>query len=301
MKNKVIKNKEVKNTGKRGVLFSIIAFLLLFSLFSFAGLYGLLMSEKQNRVSLSNAQISYFEDDVLTYAFTDITTLRIANITRSSSVVITFNQLIMNSSFRSYDLAMQDYGNFIKNNYSNMNNVNITLQGFNETFLIKPYNTTAAIGTQNTYFYTMPSATNYVQSVSVVIRTSQDRKSACNWPNNDPGFTQVTVTFIDPSGFSCSNTFDLNPAEDNDKAGHQFYFDSIEGNTEVKYGLINGQNGVLQIIQNSIPINVTEIRIAYTPLSDRVVIYNGQINITNRVASAAGGTRKDTPIVYAQE
>ncbi len=301
MKNNLLKNKKKKIIRKKGVLFSIITFLLLFSLFSFAGLYGLLMSDKQSRVSISNAQMNYFEDDVLTNAFTDITTLRIANITRSSSVVMTFDQLIMNSSFRSYDLAMQDYSSFIQTNYSNVNNVNITLQGFNETLLIKPYNTTAAIGTQNTYFYTMPSATNYVQSVNVVIRTSQEKKSACNWPNNDLGFTSVTVTFIDPSGFSCSNTLDLNPAEDNDKAGHQFYFDSIDGNTEVKYGLINGQNGVIQIIQNSIPINITEIRIAYTPMSDRVVIYNGQLNMTSKIAGAIGSMRKDTPIVYAQE
>lgn len=301
MKNKIIKNKEVKNAGKKGILFSILTFILLFSLFSFAGLWSLLMSEKQSRVSLSNTQMSYFEDDVITNAFADITMLRITNITRGTSVTISFDQLLMNSSFRSYDLAMQDYRNFIQNNYSLMNNINASLSGFNESLTIKPYNSTAVIGTQSTYFYTMPSAANYVQSVSVVIRTSQERKSACKWPNNDPGFTPVTVMFIDPSGFSCSNTFDLNPAENNDKAGKQFYFDSADGNTEVKYGLINGQNGVLQIIQNSLPINVTSLQISYTPLNEKVVIYNGQLNTNSKLGSAAGSVKKNTDIVYAQE
>ncbi len=280
--------------GRKAVVFSIMIFLLFFPIFSFAGLYRNFTAEKQEYVGLSNSQMNYFEDDVLSNAFFELTGMKVSNITRTASdLTLSFGDIFFNTTSDSAAQNIQRYVSFAETNYSSMSNINISLRGFNSSFTIEPYGTFVSIGSSNISFFTMQNSTNYVQSASFIIQAFKKRTGSCAAPNNDAGYMPVEVTFVDVDGWTCTQSQTLNPCEDNDRtaANEQFVINFNDGTyAEVKYGLINGQCGVFQLDGPGLIVNVTALNIVYTPLAQSLTISAGNITIrdalTNKTISS---------------
>ena len=91
----------------------------------------------------------------------------------------------------------------------------------------------------------------------------------------------------------------LNPEENNDNAGRQFFLETVNptGSIEVKSGQISGQSGVFTISAVNITANITHLDLEYSILADRIKIKGGNITIK----SVVGDIIKENEILLSQE
>ena len=290
--------------NKKGFLFTITTLLLLFSLLLLAMVYLDRNKGLQNTVNLLSAgdKLRYVEDDIVSNAYHELLTISLNDITRSSTLNVSFNQSLLVSG-RNYAILMNDYKTFIEGTYSSLNNLDITLENFNNNFTIEPHDTIFEMQGENLYLYTMPTSSNPVQSIYITMDVAAENNSDCMQPNEDTGnphYSQITVTYIYTGG-SCSKSVLLNPDENNDAVGSQFLLNTKNpsGSIEIKYGQITGMsgNGILAVLTSNISANVSQLDTIYDLASDKVKIKGGNISIT----SAVGNITKETEVIIAEE
>ncbi len=279
--------------NKKAFLFSITAMLLFLSILTLILAYFDRNKELQASVTDSFAadKIRFIEDDVIGSAYSDLLGVELKTITRGSTVDVFFNKTILGRDSRIPVLAYKD---FVENDYSGMNNLEVNLTRFYTNFTIWPYNTTFIVDNGGVLLKTMPKSNNPVVSVGIEVKVKGQLQGTCSAPDDDGlPYPLISVTF-NYEGGTCTADRRLNPAQDNDKLGRQFFIPTTGGNVEVKYGRITSWNGDLTIYRNSVPANVTKLDIGYSP-DTRVFITGGNISIKS------GGIVKKSRIILAEE
>lgn len=309
---KIIK---IKKSGKKGLLFTIAAIILLLSLY--------LLSEafmERNEVlgsmmlnSVYGDKFRHAEDDIISGSYRDLLDIRLEGISRGSTADIKFDQIFL-SALRDYDTYMKSYKTLVDNKYSSLNNVNITLTGFNTSFLMMPYNSTFEIHSKNLTIKTMPASTNYISSITAYLKVNgtfscndiacadqaDADNEACEAPGNDPaGNPTIAITWEDNTGFTCLRSRNVNPTENNDKGnGRQFYVSLLNaGNAEVKYGQVDGVNGIFRIAADDLTANATQLDLSYNLMNEKVIIKGGNL----AVRSESGNITKQMEMILYKE
>jgi len=291
--------------GKKAILFTIMTLLLLLSVFTFTQAYLDRNKELQNTVSLSGAggKLRYIEDDVISNAYGDLLGIKFGNITRGDYINISFNLASLVHGRKYLDVT-NSYESFVEGAYSYLNNANVTLIGFNNSFVIEPYGTRFDLQGQNISVYTMPVPLNYIRAITVRTDVGAENNSECFVPADDGvPYPEIIVGYtydlIGGGRGECLNYAQLNPQENNDLSMKQFYLETKNpsGFIGVKYGKISSTDGVLAIITYNITANVTQLDLQYNLIEGKVQIKGGNISIKSLV----GDITKQNEIILAEE
>lgn len=284
-----------KKLNKKGFFFTLLTLLLLLSILMFSKAYLYRDVELKYSVvtSFSISRLGMIEDDVLSNIFTDLLTTQIESITRTGTITINFNhsELVIN---RDYSTIMSDYETFVENTYDSKINTDINLHGFNNSFKIQPYDTKIVQNGETLYVYLMPPYSN-VNSITINTFSDATLFGICSAPFSDPGGINVNVVFEDSVGGICSSSVNLDPNQNNDFFwGVQFYsfLSNPFSSVEVKFGQVNGTNGVLAILTNNANVNITQLSINYDLVPEKIYLESGSILI---------GDNKTSKIILAQE
>ncbi len=286
--------------SRRGFLFTLITFLLMFSILLFAKAY-LYQSDSLKSSALAGftpRQLAIIEDDIVSNAFNELLTVNLKSITRGAANIISFDHAEL-MPIHSYSLIMSDYTDYIESDYSALINFNVSFVGVNNSFRIQPYNTIFQINGQSLYLYFNPLFTN-INSITLSAKTDSARTGGCDSPQNDPGYPLVTVNYYDDSGLVCSLSQNLNPNENNDKAaGREFYIDlkTPSGYMNTKFGVVDGRAGTFALFASGVNANITQLDISYTVDVRKIYLESGDINIR----SSVGNVTKTSRIILAQE
>lgn len=286
--------------NSKGFLFTIITFLLLFAILLYAKAYvnreiGL---DESVVILYSGTRFGEIEDDVISGAYRDLLSVNLAAINKTSLQYVIFDAAQLTYS-RNYSAIMNNYKSYVENTYSSLNGVNITLSGFNNTFVIQPYNTRVQIDGQTLYIYFASPYTD-VSSIRIYAKTDSKRQGNCGVPLNDGVGTLVTVTYQDRDGFICTDSAILSPTENNDKGGGRQFDLSLKepiGSIDVKFGQIGGINGIFAVLPVVANFNITRLDIAYTLPSSRVYIEAGSF----KLKSSSFNLTKTSKIILAEE
>ncbi|MFH1317043.1 MAG: hypothetical protein ABII01_05990 [Candidatus Woesearchaeota archaeon] len=287
---------------KKGLLITIMSLLLILPIFYLTDVYFDRNRDLQTMIVVTGLgdKIRYTEDDIISNAYSDLLGIHLNDINRDSNINVSFNQVLLDSG-RDYSTYMDEYKDFATGTYASLNNLNISLDGFNHNFTIRPYNTTIEVLGEDIAAYTMPVSPNHVEGITIAVRVLVDNDSSCLVPNDDAnGFPSVKVTYVHNLG-SCTQTVQLNPQENNDASGNQFYLDTANptGSIEVKYGQITSKigDGILEILTSGISSNVTQLDIEYTLTNERISLTGGNITIK----SAISNVTRTSAILLAEE
>ncbi|MBU2561183.1 MAG: hypothetical protein KKD17_02715 [Nanoarchaeota archaeon] len=279
-----------KMRNKKGILFTVTTIFLLLAVFLLTSAYLTRNKELQRMATLSLAgdRLSYIEDDIADNIYPELLSLNLESIARASDVTIIFNHSNLISS-RDHRQLMLDYETFIEETYSTLNNIDIDLEGFNNSFSISPYDSTFIIDSDAIYVYT-GNPTN-ISGITLTIDVSE-----LNTSDGSPGSTgSVNVEVnINHAGGEFSESADLDPAV----ANGPFYVEFEDGTeVEVNFGSYNGQEGVLRIRASGVRANIPHLELRYDSLPEGVVIKGGNISL----ASVLENITKDSEIIIAEE
>jgi len=274
------------SAGKKGLLIAAVSLIIIVPIFLLAAAFSQSRSIIQsNKMHLGDSvKLSFMEKDIARHYYRDIFNTELAGVSRGSSVTASFTSFLSQNG--NYIIYLDNYTNFIETNYAVLSNSNITLKGFNSTFKIYPYNTTFTVNGTAIFLSAMPRGTNYIESLTLTVRVNSSFAGACEGVVNDagsfPAVSTVSVTYINITGGSCSQSAALSPIEDNgNENGRQFYqqLSNPSGIIETKYGRINGADGVISISASNTSANISQLDIQYSLMSERVVIFGGNISI----------------------
>ena len=277
---------KIKMKGKKGLLIAAVALIIIVPIFLLAVAFSQSRALIQsNKMHLGDAvKLSFMERDIARYYYRDIFNTELAGVSRGSSVTASFTSFLsQNGNYLNY---LDNYTNFIETTYARLSNSNITLRGFSNTFKIYPYNTTFTVNGTAILLSAMPSATNYIESLMLTVRVNSSFAGACDGPGNDagsfPAVSSVSVTYINITGGSCSQSATLNPTEDNDNENRRQFYQQLSnpaGSIETKYGRVNGAYGTLSISVSNASANISQLDIQYSLMGERVVILGGNVSI----------------------
>lgn len=284
----------------KGFLFTLITFLLMFSILLFAKAYLSQSGGLKNSAlaGFTPRQMGIIENDVVSNAFNELLSVNLKSIVRGSANIVSFNYAELTHT-RSYSSIMSSYKQYIESDYSTLINFNVSLIGVNNSFRIQPYNTIFHVNGQSLYLYFNPPLTN-INSITLSAKTDSVRAGGCDQPQNDPGYPVVTVNYYDNNGLVCDYSQSLNPDQDNDKGGgRQFHLDVKDpaGEINTKFGIVDGRAGTFAVFTSGVNANITQLDISYTMDTRKIYLESGDINIRSNV----GNVTKTSRIILAQE
>lgn len=289
--------------NKKGILFAIVTLIIVLPLFLLS------LSFIDNNFSYDNIflghieaeKLSFIESDVVKNIYSDLLSINLDSITRDSSIIIKFNQALLMPNMNYFSIT-SNYKNFVQTTYAKLNNINIALNGFNNTFKILPYNTTFSINGTALHLFTMPLETNYVKSITLTVIVNSSSDGDCQGVRNDkgsfPAVTTITVTYINRTGGACIQTKNLNPTENNDKGNNKQFYQALlqpTGSIETKFGKVNGIDGVLAILTSNATANITQLDVEYSLINEKIILLGGNISIASSTIS------KNTEMILAEE
>lgn len=280
---------------KKGFFFSLMTFLLLFSIIIFSADY--ISRSKQLQNSLADSRLAnrmvYIEDDITDGAIEGLSGIRINSITRNTSkIILNFTGGMIGYSNTALSIAR--YESFITNNYSAISNLGINISNLTAGFMVEPFGSSYLAGPSKSTFTT----SNYtaISNIRVIIDTniSIDRLTMSATPadTGDAEDTELTVVVRDIAGNSmlADPGAVLDPALSND--AFRLVFTKGE-KLEVRFGNYEGRPGSLILNQTGIAASVTEITIYYDLTQEQVIVKNGQL----KIYSAVDGMSKQGDIV----
>jgi len=289
MKNKI---------GKKGVLFTITTIVLLLALFSLS--HSFLVRSRSLSHLLGSGfgeKLLFIHDDVLSNSYRMLLDIIVEGVERNSTAILKFDHIFL-SSQRDYDAYMQNYESLVEGTYASLNNIDLSLEGFNSSFSILPYNTTFDYEEENLSVYTMPAA-EHIESITAYISINgtfdcsglacpgqeESQENGCQGPGNTAGNPVIFITWQDSNSFTCTQAKELSPTENNDKGnGKQFAANLLSGNAEVKYGTVLGRDGVFKLIASGIESNLTQLDIEYRLAPEKIMLKGGVLGISSDAA-----------------
>ncbi len=296
----MIVNKKILN-NKRGVLFTIVTILLLISLFLVTKAFlDRSIELDKTIVDYQNIEkLAYMEDDIVSNSYADLLKISLSRIKRDSNFVnITFNSLGIISPNLSHVKIMQDYRDFIVNNYSAFSNVQIFFTDFSSNFTILPYNATYRLNGSRLYLYN-PNYENLIKiSLQAKVESDNVNKNSNNTPANSASGKIIEVKIVDKDGdiLLGTDTRTLSPTA----ANLPFYasFNTTNApNISVYFGQFEDRNGTLLVSTDYTAANITSITLTYNATQQKVYFSAGNLMIVNRVIAV----NKTTEIVLAEE
>ena len=123
---------------KRGFLFTIISLIMLISILAFVIAYQNRIKELQDADTVNI--LRYYEDDIVSNSYSDLMDINVVNISKKTNTLVNFSSLGKYALDRDNQGIMNNYRNFIIDNYSRLNNINISMDNFVPEFYVKPYN-----------------------------------------------------------------------------------------------------------------------------------------------------------------
>src|SRR3989338_2247891 len=273
--------------NRKGVLFTIVTILLLISLFLVTKAFLEISIELDKTiVDYQNIEkLAYIEDDIVSNSYADLLKISLSRIRRDNSFVnITFNNLGVISPNINHIKIMQDYRNFIVNNYSAFSNVEISFSDFTSNFTIFPYNASYRLNVSRLYLYN-PNYENLVK-ISLQARVTEDdvNKNSNNTPANSSTGKIIEVKIVDKDGETLlgADSPILSPSAVN----LPFYADFNTTNTpniSVYFGQFDNRNGTLLVSTDYTTANITSITLTYNATQQKVYLGAGNLTIVNRV------------------
>lgn len=286
--------------NKKGLLFTIVTIILLSSLFYFTkALLDRSLELDNSLVSYVNVEkLAFIEDDIVSNSYNGLLKISLSGIRRDSSFVnISFSHLGIISPNMDHTKIMQEYRDFVTDNYSAFNNIGITLTDFASNFTINPYNATYSLNGSKLYIYNPDYAD--LQKISLTLRTSSDNAALRNTsaPSNTTG-KLIEVQILDKDGDTLlANTLrSLSPTISN----MPFYsgFNTTNSpNVSIYFGQFNNNPGTLLVNAEYTTANITFITLTYTALQQKVYLSAGNITIANNAVFA----NKTNEVVLAEE
>ncbi|MBI2135625.1 hypothetical protein HYU06_00980 [Candidatus Woesearchaeota archaeon] len=287
--------------NRKGVLFTVVTILLLISLFLVTKAFlDRSIELDKTIVDYQNIEkLAYIEDDVVSNSYADLLKISLNRIRRDTNFVnITFNSLGMINPNIGHIKLMQDYRDFIVNNYSAFSNVQIAFTDFSSNFSIFPYNATYRLNGSRLYLYN-PNHENLVK-ISLQARVTEDNvnKNGNNTPANSASGKIIEVKIVDKDGEALlgTDTRILSPTASN----LPFYtsFNTTNApNISVYFGQFEDRNGTLLVRTDFMTANITSITLTYNVTNEKVYLGAGNLTIVNRVIAV----NKATEIVLAEE
>jgi hypothetical protein len=277
---------------KKGIVFTITTILLLASIGVLSSAYLVRNRELQRmtKISLAGDKLRYLEDDITNSIYSDMLSLPMISVSRGQFFTVFFNHTNLSSSIN-YQQKVQEYKNFIEGKYSRLQNLNIALSGFNNSFSITPYNGTFIIDTDAVYVYTgnLPA----LNRTSLTIHAKGSILNSSAGHPADTGYTGISVKILHSGGiydYSAS----LNPTATN---GPFYVMFEDNSSIEINFGKYNDNNGVLRINASGLEADLSSLELMYNLVPEKTAIIGGNISITYPVENIT----KETTIVIAQE
>lgn len=256
---------------KKGMLFTLMTFFVLFSLLLFAQSMFLQDLERQNiRISMpSSAKASATEEfigkDIL-YIF-NVSEAHLNKSASKNSTVLYFSKFGAMPMKNSSEMLAR-YTSFIQNNYSKLDGANISIFNATPTLFISGYNTTITLNQTETLIIT--ENPNLIQSITITILTNTSTFWNSSSPAQDTNSQNITVFIRSSQGtavFSSSAT--LNPNKTN-AAFTVFFNQSGLSSIQVEFGNISNRTGTFRIRANNIAATPQDLKIAYSLISSPV-------------------------------
>jgi len=277
---------------KKGILFTITTIFLLLAVFLLSSAYLTRNKELQRTatISLAGDRLRYIEDDITDNIYSDLVSINLESISRGTYVTVVFNHSNLSSSINHRQL-MQDYETFIEGAYSALNNINIDLIGFNNSFSLSPYNSTFTIDSNMIYVYT--ENPDNIDRIQLIMDIDEATLNTSDGQPSDTGDIEVEIEMTH-SGGEFNPSADLDPTVNNDP----FYVNFEAGSRiEINFGLYNSQSGVLRVNASGLKADISHLEFRYNLLSEKVIIKGGNISIIYPVENIT----KKTEIIIAEE
>ncbi len=287
--------------NKKGILFTITTIFLLLAIFLLSSAYLTRNKELQRTatISLAGDRLSYIKDDITNNIYSDLLSINLESInpepiskgkTRRENATVVFNHSNLTSSIN-HEQLMQNYETFIEGTYSALNNINIDLIGFNNSFSLSPYNSTFIIDSNMIYVYT--ENPDNIKRIKLMMDIDESTLNISQGQPGNTGDIEVEIE-MNHGGGEFNPTADLDPTINN----NPFYVDFASGSRiEINFGLYNSQNGVLRINASGLKADTPHFEFVYYTLSEKIVIKGGNISITSPVENIT----KQTEIIIAEE
>ena len=285
--------------NKKGILFTITTIFLLLAIFLLSSAYLIRNKELQRTATLSLAgdKLSYIEDDITNNIYSDLLSINLESISRGNIknktgtyVTVVFNHSNLTSSIN-HEQLIQNYKNFTEGTYSNLNNINVELNGFNNSFSLSPYNSTFIIDSNMFYVYTDNS--DNINRIKLIMTVDEAALNTSQGQPSNTGDIEMEIEMTH-SGGEFEPTADLDPTNVNDP----FYVNFASGSRiEISFGLYNSQNGVLRINASGLKADISNLEFRYDLLSEKIIIKGGNISITSPIENIT----KETEIIIAEE
>ncbi|MBS3134672.1 hypothetical protein J4214_05570 [Candidatus Woesearchaeota archaeon] len=262
---------------KRGFLFTIISLIMLISILAFVIAYQNRIKELQDADTVNI--LRYYEDDIVSNSYSDLMDINVVNISKKTNTLVNFSSLGKYALDRDNQGIMNNYRNFIIDNYSRLNNINISMDNFVPEFYVKPYNSKFSLGTGSLTVLNP----NYTQiqriNIDVTVNETLDAGTAVI-PSADPGKITINVRFIRRSSKEIlySQEKDQDPTEVNPEFKLPFRSDPPNptevSSVSVKFGNY-GTDGMLMISTSSLEGEITRFEIYYDNSDSRTIIDTG--------------------------
>jgi len=274
---------------KKAFFFSLMTFMLLFSIFLFSADY--IKRDKQLQSSLADSRVSnkivYIEDDISHDALFGLTGIGVNSIARQPSVIVlnfSGGSLGENNSAKT-----AAYAAFVSHNYSVLSNLEISLVNFSAGFYVQPYGSRYALDGNRSSFTTSDYLTLRGLDVVIGVPINSSHLSYNSTPSNGSG-TEIRVRVHDSAGESLmDSSVNLDPALQN--AAFLLSFDTGAA-IELRFGDYGGA-GSLVINATGLAASIEEIIVTYDYTAEPVVAEDGLLSIYSPI----GKLTKESEIV----
>ncbi len=279
---------------KKGFFFSLMTFMLLFSIFLFSADY--ITRSKQLQNSLADSRISnkmvYIEDDIIHGALEELAGIRVNSITRlPSSILLNFSGGVLMDV--NYSARAEKYMRFVSDNYSVLSNAQISLENFTSGFYVSPFDSRYLLEGRKASL--LSSHQMVLEGISIVV-TLNVSKSQLVFNSTPPGSgsKDLHIRVFDVYGADIINeTLSLDPSLIN----KPFLLGFNDGSEfEARFGnYLN--NGSLLLNATGLSASLDEIVVTYAYSSEKVSASNGFL----RLYSPLGRIGKERDIILKEE
>ncbi|MBS1266660.1 MAG: hypothetical protein MAG795_00628 [Candidatus Woesearchaeota archaeon] len=278
--------------NKKAALFTIITFLMLFSLFVLAGAYthkNKKMSQLFTEIKTSS-QIRYYEDDIISDVFSELCFFSINPIERNSQNTTLSFSINDYQTGNDYSSDFIDYVDYIENTYSQQNNINVSMQNFTSNLVIQPYGTQISL---NNSIQILNNWT-HLNKITIKVFINQDITNHTNTSPVDTGGTQLQVEVYDSSSKQLLD--DTTAFLDPDLLNSDFTV-TLESGDMVEIGFKNTLNPGTLTVNSDFPVNITTLQLKHNNTDSQVKITAGQINLQSNIV----GLKKQGDILIKGE
>lgn len=262
--------------NKKGIIFTITTFILLWSLFLLSISYMSRNTGLQQLIIRSSVgdKIKYVEDDITYNIYYDLIKFNASSSRDQENITLKFNGPTLSNKLDHFSV-FQDYSDYIEGDYSDLNNIDVQLTNLTPILNIIPFQTQLIINSTKMSI-TSQQLINTIEIIILVNATHAMLET--NTTPGDSGTTRVNVQILDSNNKKLLSDEEalLNPTI----ANPSFYVKFTDNSTlDVKYGYIHDMDGSLEITSTNLVANVSSLLLVYSTTPEKVKIVSGELRI----------------------